>query len=165
MAKGPHRSDDTSKSENKFMLRWALATFVKGMNIGLPKNWLSILAEREVPQRTNWRWYGEFMINYDGYGFVPWKTCPTSCPTTQPLSPHPIPQHVPNFTNNTQQHRYHYHTTPGNANKTSTSHCDLKCHACSLIHIFGLNKVCHTCTVQPISIIINHKFITPPAIS
>ena len=30
------------------MLGWALATFVKGMKIRLRKNWLSILAEREV---------------------------------------------------------------------------------------------------------------------
>ena len=41
------------------------------MQIGLRKNWLSIFAEREVPQRTNRLWYDEFMINYDGYGFVP----------------------------------------------------------------------------------------------
>ena len=32
------------------MLGWALATFVKGMKIRLRKNWLSILAEREVPR-------------------------------------------------------------------------------------------------------------------
>ena len=77
------------------MLRWALATFVKGMKIRLRKNWLPILAEREVPQRRNWRWYGEFMINYDGYGIVPWMTCPTSCShPTNHTQPHPIP-HVP----------------------------------------------------------------------
>ena len=33
------------------MLGWALATFVKGVKIRLRKNWLSVLAEREVPQR------------------------------------------------------------------------------------------------------------------
>ena len=78
------------------MLQWALATFVKGMKIRLRKNWLSILAEREVPQRRYWRWNGEFMINYDGYGFVPWVTCSTSCPHPPNHSqPHPIPQHVP----------------------------------------------------------------------
>ena len=32
-----------------FMLGRALTTFVKGMKIMLRKNWLSILAEREVP--------------------------------------------------------------------------------------------------------------------
>ena len=31
------------------MLGWALATFVKAMKLRLRKNWLSILAEREVP--------------------------------------------------------------------------------------------------------------------
>ena len=30
------------------MLGWALDTFVKGMKIRLHKNWLSIVAEREV---------------------------------------------------------------------------------------------------------------------
>ena len=43
-----HLSYDTRKTENS-MLRWALATFVKGMKIRLRKNWLSILAEQEVP--------------------------------------------------------------------------------------------------------------------
>ena len=36
------------------------------MNIRLRKNWLFILAEREVPQHRNC-WSHEFMINYDGY--------------------------------------------------------------------------------------------------
>ena len=69
--------------------------FFKGRKIRLHKNWLSILAEREVPQRRNWWWSGEFMVNYDGYGFVLCMTCPTSCPCpTQPHPTHPIPQHV-----------------------------------------------------------------------
>ena len=38
------------------------------MKIRLRKNWLSILAEREVPQSRNCLWWDEFMINYDGYG-------------------------------------------------------------------------------------------------
>ena len=94
------------------MLRWALATFVKGMKIRLRKNWLSTLAERELPQRRNWRWYGGFMINYDGCGFVPWMTCPTSCPhSTQPQTLNPTLSHTmyQNLTNKTKQHRYHYH--------------------------------------------------------
>ena len=49
------------------MLGWALATYVKGVKIRLRKNWLSVLAERKVPQRRNCRWCDEFMINYDGY--------------------------------------------------------------------------------------------------
>ena len=52
------------------MLGWALATFVKSMKIRLRKNWLSILAEQEVPQRRNCGWCDEFMIKYDGYGCV-----------------------------------------------------------------------------------------------
>ena len=52
------------------MLGWTLATFVKGMKIRLRKNWLSILAEREVPQSRNCLWCDELMINYDGYGFI-----------------------------------------------------------------------------------------------
>ena len=52
----------------KFMLGWALATFVKGMKIRLRKNWLSILAKREVPQSRNCLWCDELMINYDRYG-------------------------------------------------------------------------------------------------
>ena len=47
------------------MLEWALATFVKGMEIRLRKNWLSILAKREVPQSRNCLWYDELMINYN----------------------------------------------------------------------------------------------------
>ena len=35
------------------------------MQIRFCKNWLSILAEQEVPQRTNCQWCDEFMINYD----------------------------------------------------------------------------------------------------
>ena len=62
------------------MLWWALDTFVKDMKIRLRKNWLFILTEREVPQGENWFWSGEFMISYDGYGFVPCMTCPTACP-------------------------------------------------------------------------------------
>ena len=86
----------TPKTWKWFMLWWALATFVKGMKIRLRKNWLSILAEREVPQCRNWWWSGEFMINYDGYGFVPCMTCPTSCPTPpNHTQPHRIAQHVP----------------------------------------------------------------------
>ena len=46
----------------------ALATFVKGMKIRLRKNWLSILAKREVPQSTNCMWCDELIINYDRYG-------------------------------------------------------------------------------------------------
>ena len=50
------------------MLGWALATFVMGMKITLQKIWLSVLAEREVPQRRNCRWSDEIMINFDEYG-------------------------------------------------------------------------------------------------
>ena len=50
------------------MLGWALATCVKGMKSRLRKNWLSILAEREVPQHRNCLWCDELFINYDGYG-------------------------------------------------------------------------------------------------
>ena len=50
------------------MLGWAQATSVKGVKIRLRKNWLSILAEREVPQNRNCLWCDELMINYDGYG-------------------------------------------------------------------------------------------------
>ena len=50
------------------MLGWALATFVKGMKIRLRKNWLSILATREVPQSRNCLWCDELMIHYDRYG-------------------------------------------------------------------------------------------------
>ena len=52
------------------MLGLALATFVKGMKIWLRKNWLFILAEREVPQHRNCWWSHEFMINYDGYWYA-----------------------------------------------------------------------------------------------
>ena len=44
---------------------WPL--FVKGVKISLHNNWLSVLAERKVPQRSRWC-DDEFMINYDGYG-------------------------------------------------------------------------------------------------
>ena len=58
----------TPTNLKKFMLGWALATFVKGMKIRLRKNWLSILAKREVPQSRNCLWCDELMINYDRYG-------------------------------------------------------------------------------------------------
>ena len=87
------------------MLGWALATFVKGMKIRLRKIWLSNLAEREVPQHRNCWWSDEFMINYDGYGFVLCMMCPTSCPS--PTLSHNMYCHL---TTNTQQHHYHYHT-------------------------------------------------------
>ena len=60
-----HNYDTHTK---KIMLRWALATSVKDMKIRLRKNWLSVLAEREVPLRRNCWWCDEFMIDYDGYG-------------------------------------------------------------------------------------------------
>ena len=47
---------------------WALATFVKGMEIRLRKNLLSILAKRKIPQSRNCLWCDELMINYDSYG-------------------------------------------------------------------------------------------------
>ena len=50
----------------------------------------------KVPQRRSWWWSGEFMINVDGYGFVPCITCPTSCP--RPTKPHSTP---PNPTSST----------------------------------------------------------------
>ena len=61
-------------------------------------------------QRRNWWWSGEFMMNYDGYGFVPCMTCPTTCPRpTQPHSTSPLSHNMyHHLTNNTQQHRYHY---------------------------------------------------------
>ena len=102
------------------MLGWALATFVKGMKIRLRKIWLSNLAEREVPQHRNCWWSDEFMINYDGYGFVLCLMCPTSCPSPSPTLSLNMYCHL---TTNTQQHHYHYHTTPhqgSNANNTST---------------------------------------------
>ena len=59
---------DTNKSENSLCLgeHWPL---VKDVKIRLRKNWLSVLAERKVPeaQRRNCRWCDELMINY-GYG-------------------------------------------------------------------------------------------------
>ena len=63
------------------MLGWALATFVNGMKIRLRKNWLSILAERGVPQHRNCLWCDESMINYDGYGlcFVWRGLCNQEC--------------------------------------------------------------------------------------
>ena len=53
-----------------FMLGWALATFVKGMKIRLRKNWLSILAKREVPQSRNCLWCDELIINMIDMGCV-----------------------------------------------------------------------------------------------
>ena len=78
-----------------------------GMKIRLRKIWLSNLADREVPQHRNCWWSDEFMINYDGYGFVLCMMCPTSCPS--PTLSHNMYCHL---TTNTQQHHYHYHTTP-----------------------------------------------------
>ena len=82
------------------MLRWALATFIKGIQIRLHKNWLSILAEREVPHVEIDDGLVNFMINYDGYGFVPavWRVprptqphstppYPTTCTITSPRTP------------------------------------------------------------------------------
>ena len=44
-------------------------------------------------------------------------------PTRNTLNPTLSHNMYQNFTNNTQQHWYHYtNTTPGNANKTSTIH-------------------------------------------
>ena len=105
---------------------WALATFVKGMEIRWCKNWLSILAEREVPQRRNCRWCDEFMINYDGYGFVPCMTCPTSCPhPLQPPYPTTCTDTSPRTPSNTTTITKS-NTTPGNANNTSTIQLWLK---------------------------------------
>ena len=77
------------------------------------------------PERRNWWWSGEFMINYDGYGFVPCMTCPTSCP--RPTQSHSTPSYPitctittsPITPSNTDTIT---NTTPGNANKTSTIH-------------------------------------------
>ena len=92
------------------MLRWALATFVKGMKIRLRKNWLSILSEREVPQRRNWRWYGDlWLIMMDHMGLChEWRVPPLA--PTHPTTLNPTLSHnmYQNLTNNTQQHRYHY---------------------------------------------------------
>ena len=52
------------------MLGWALATFVKGMKIRLRKNWLSILAKREVPQSRNCLWCDELMMGCVVYDVV-----------------------------------------------------------------------------------------------
>ena len=65
------------------------------------------------------------MINYDGYGFVLCMMCPTSCPSPSQLhltAPYPTTLYC-HLTTNTQQHHYHYHTTPhqgSDANNTST---------------------------------------------
>ena len=124
-----HVSYYTKKVWKSSMLGWALATFVKDMKIRLRKNWLSILAERELPHC--W-WSEEFMINYYGYGFVPCMMCPTTCsrptkppyPTTCTITSPRTPSNTATITN----------TTPGKANNTSTIQLWLKCNACSLIH-------------------------------
>ena len=65
------------------------------------------------------------MINYDGYGFVLCMMCPTSCPSPSQLhltAPYPTTLYC-HLTTNTQQHHYHYHTTPhqgSDANNIST---------------------------------------------
>ena len=86
------------------------------MKIRLCKNWLSsILAEREVPSIEIADGPDEFMINYDGYGFVLCMTCPTSCPGPGP-SPsqstfNPTLSHMyRHLTTNTQQLHLPYHT-------------------------------------------------------
>ena len=123
---GSHLSYDTKKSENHLWLGWALATFVKDMKIRLRNNWLSILAEREVPQCRNCWWSDAFMINYDGYGFVPCMMCPTTCP--HPTNPHPTPPYPttctitsPRTPSNTATIT---NTTTGKANNTLQSNCD-----------------------------------------
>ena len=63
-----HMTPKHLKIIHAWQLGWALATFVKGMKFRLRKNWLSILAEWEVPQSINCLWCDELMINYDGYG-------------------------------------------------------------------------------------------------
>ena len=110
------------------MLRWALATFVKGMKIRLRKNWLLILAEREVPQRRNWRWYGEFtrLIMMDMGLCHEWCVPPLAPthPTTLILTlSHNMYQNLTITPSNTDTIT---NTTPNNANKTSTSHLWLK---------------------------------------
>ena len=102
--------------------------------------------EREVPQRRNWWWSGEFMINYDGYGFVPCMTWPTSFP--RPTQPHSTPPYRTTCTvtspitpSNTDTIT---NTTPGNANQISTINLWLKCNACSLIHY--INHVIYSIT-------------------
>ena len=91
------------------MLRWALATFVKGMKIRLRKNWLSILAEREVLKRR----IDDGMVNLwwimmDMGLWHEWRVPPLS--PTHPTTLNPTLSHnmYQNLTNNTQQHRYHY---------------------------------------------------------
>ena len=57
-----HLSYDTKTFENNSCLGEQLATFVKGMKIRLRKNWLSILAKREVPQSRNGLWCDELKV-------------------------------------------------------------------------------------------------------
>ena len=99
-------------------------------------------------------------------GFVPCVTGPTSYPRpTQPHSTPPYPTTCTITSPRTPSNSTTItNTTPGNANKTSTIHLWLKCNACSLIHKLLITKTM-SYTAQPISIIINHKLITPPAIS
>ena len=91
------------------MLQWALTTFVKGMKIGLRKNWLSILAEREVPSveiddgMVN-LWLIMMDMGLCHEGRVP-PLAPTHSTTLNPTLSHNMFQ---NLTNNTQQHQYHY---------------------------------------------------------
>ena len=115
------------------MLGWALATFVKDMKIRLRKNWLSILAEvRSPPASEIADGLMNFMINYDGYGFVLCMMCPTSCPSPTQVLYNPILYHnmYCHLTTNTQQHHYHYHI-PHHAhqvsNATNTSTILAKC--------------------------------------
>ena len=122
-------------------MHWVSTGHFCKMKIRLRKNWLSNLAEREVPQHRNCWWSDEFMSNYDGYGFVLCMTCPTSCPS--PTQLHSTPPYPTTYI--LSPHHKHpatplpYHTTPhqvSNATNTSTilakclaGHCAWKRHS------------------------------------
>ena len=91
------------------MLRWALATFVKGMKIRLRKNWLSNLAEREdLSVEIDDGMVNLWLIMMDMGLCHEWRVPPLAHTDPTTLSPTLSHNMYQNLTNNIQQHRYHY---------------------------------------------------------
>ena len=88
------------------MLRWALATIVKGMKIGMRKNWL--LREKSPSVQIDDGMVNLWLIMMDMGLYHEWRVPPLAPNHPTTLNPTLSHNMYQNLTNNTQEHRYIY---------------------------------------------------------
>ena len=105
-------SYDTKKYENNLLLWWALATlFIRVWKLGCARIGCPFWLSEKSPNIDIDDGLVNLWFNYDGYGFVPCMTCPTSCPCPTQLHttpPYPTTCTITSPITSTQQYRYHY---------------------------------------------------------